>query len=80
MNYVRILVLASVLTGLGACAPKGATTTAAADTSPTLATVNGTVITQNFFDFYVKAISGKKPAELTAEQQSNALDNLIRAN
>ena len=42
MNYVRILVLASVLTGLGACAPKGATTTAAADTSPTLATVNGT--------------------------------------
>ncbi len=80
MNYVRLLVLASVLTGLGACAPKGATTTAAADTSPTLATVNGTVITQNFFDFYVKAISGKKPGELTAEQQSQALDNLIRAN
>jgi peptidyl-prolyl cis-trans isomerase C len=80
MNYVRILVLASVLTALAACQPKGATTTATADTSPTLATVNGTAITQNFFDFYVKAISGKKPAELTADQQAQALDNLIRAN
>ena len=81
MNYVRILVLASVLTALAACQPQGtATTTAAADTSATLATVNGTKITQNFFDFYVKAISGKKPAELTADQQAQALDNLIRAN
>ena len=80
MNYVRILVLASVLTALAACQPKGAATTGAADTSPTLATVNGTTITQNFFDFYVKAISGKKPAELTADQQAQALDNLIRAN
>jgi peptidyl-prolyl cis-trans isomerase C len=80
MNYVRILVLASVLTALAACQPKGAATTAAVDTSATLATVNGTKITQNFFDFYVKAISGKKPSELTADQQAQALDNLIRAN
>jgi len=80
MNYARILVLVSVLTALAACQPQGAATTAAADTSATLATVNGTKITQNFFDFYVKAISGKKPAELTADQQAQALDNLIRAN
>jgi peptidyl-prolyl cis-trans isomerase C len=80
MNYVRILVLAGVLTALAACQPQGAATTAAADTSATLATVNGTKISQNFFDFYVKAISGKKPAELTADQQAQALDNLIRAN
>jgi peptidyl-prolyl cis-trans isomerase C len=80
MNYVRFLVLASVLTALAACQPKGTTATATVDTSPTLATVNGTPITQNFFDFYVKAISGKKPAELTADQQGQALDNLIRAN
>lgn len=79
MNYARVLVLASVLTALAACQPKG-TATATVDTSPTLATVNGTTITQNFFDFYVKAISGKKPGELTAEQQAQALDNLIRAN
>jgi peptidyl-prolyl cis-trans isomerase C len=79
MNYARILVLASVLTALAACQPKGAATTAAADTSPALATVNGKAITQNFFDFYIKAISGKKPGDLTPEQQSQALDNLIRA-
>jgi peptidyl-prolyl cis-trans isomerase C len=79
MNYARILVLASVLTALAACQPKGAATTAAADTSPALATVNGTAITQNFFDFYIKAISGKKHGDLTPDQQSQALDNLIRA-
>ena len=79
MNYARIIVLASVLTALAACQPKGASTTAAADTSPALATVNGTPITQNFFDFYIKAISGKKAGDLSPEQQSQALDNLIRA-
>jgi peptidyl-prolyl cis-trans isomerase C len=79
MNYARIFVLASVLTALAACQPKGAATTAAADTSPALATVNGTTITQNFFDFYIKAIAGKKASDLTPEQQSVALDNLIRA-
>jgi len=79
MNYARIVVLASVLTALAACQPKGAATTAAADTSPALATVNGTTITQNFFDFYIKAIAGKKASDLTPEQQSVALDNLIRA-
>ena len=79
MNYARIVVLASVLTALAACQPKGASTTAAADTSPALATVNGTPITQNFFDFYIKAISGKKPGDLSPDQQSQALDNLIRA-
>ena len=79
MNYARIFVLASVLTALAACQPKGGATTAAADTSPALATVNGTTITQNFFDFYIKAIAGKKPSDLTPEQQSVALDNLIRA-
>ena len=79
MNYARIIILASVLTALAACQPKGAATTAAADTSPALATVNGTPITQNFFDFYIKAIAGKKVSDLTPEQQSQALDNLIRA-
>jgi peptidyl-prolyl cis-trans isomerase C len=79
MNYARIVVLAGVLTALAACQPKGASTTAAADTSPALATVNGTPITQNFFNFYIKAISGKKPGDLSPDQQSQALDNLIRA-
>ena len=76
MNYARILAVAGVL-ALAACQPKGASSTA--DTSPTLATVNGTAITQNFFDFYIKAISGKASSGLTPDQQSQALDNLIRA-
>ena len=78
MNYARILAVAGVLATLAACQPKGASTSSA-DTSPTLATVNGTAITQNFFDFYIKAISGKTTSALTSDQQSTALDNLIRA-
>jgi peptidyl-prolyl cis-trans isomerase C len=78
MNYARILVVAGVLIALAACQPKGASTSMA-DTSPTLATVNGTAITQNFFDFYIKAIAGKPSSALTPDQQSQALDNLIRA-
>ena len=78
MNYARILAVAGVLATLAACQPKGASTSSA-DTSPTLATVNGTAITQNFFDFYIKAISGKTSSALTPDQQSTALDNLIRA-
>jgi peptidyl-prolyl cis-trans isomerase C len=79
MNYARILVVAGVLTLLAACQPKGGSTSATTDTSPTLATVNGTAITQNFFDFYVKAIAGKPSSALTPDQQSQLLDNLIRA-
>jgi peptidyl-prolyl cis-trans isomerase C len=77
MNYARILVVAGVLATLAACQPKGAASSTT-DTSPTLATVNGTVITQNFFDFYVKAIAGKTSAGLSPDQKSQVLDNLIR--
>ena len=76
MNYARILVVAGVLATLAACQPKGAST---ADTSPTLATVNGTAITQNLFDFYVKAAFGKTSSSLSPDAQSQALDSLIRA-
>jgi peptidyl-prolyl cis-trans isomerase C len=78
MNHSRILVLAIALGALAACQPKGAATSTG-DTSPTLATVNGTPITQNFFDFYIKTIVGKPASALTADQRSQALDNLIRA-
>jgi peptidyl-prolyl cis-trans isomerase C len=79
MNYSRTLVLAIALGGLAACHPKAATT-GTVDTSAPIATVNGTAITQDFFDFYVKGITGGKPATvLTPEQRTQALDNLIRA-
>lgn len=55
----------------------GSTTDAKATSEP-VATVNGKPISRELFEFYVKAAAGKKPEELTAEQRSAALDNLVR--
>jgi len=42
--------------------------------------VNGTPISRDFYEFYIKGITGgKSSAELTAQQRSVALDNLITA-
>ncbi len=79
MNYSRVLVVAMALGALAACQPKGAAPGGTADTSPTLASVNGTPITQNFFNFYIKAVTGKEAGTLSADQRTNALDNLVRA-
>ncbi len=78
MNHSRIVIVASLL-GIAACQPKASTSPIAQDSSPPVATVNGTHISRGFFDSYIKAISGKSTAELTPEQRSQALDNLIRA-
>jgi peptidyl-prolyl cis-trans isomerase C len=78
MKYSRIVLVASLLS-LAACHPKSEGTAGAADTSPAIATVNGTPISRNFFESYIKAITGKASADLTTEQRSQALDNLIRA-
>jgi peptidyl-prolyl cis-trans isomerase C len=43
-----------------------------------VATVNGATITRNTFNFYVKGAAGKPAAELTPEQRSELLDNLVR--
>ncbi len=77
MNHLRLLLLAAALAALGACQPKTAAT--AGDVSPPVATVDGTPISRDFYEFYIKGISGKTSAELTPEQRSLALDNLIRA-
>jgi peptidyl-prolyl cis-trans isomerase C len=76
MNHSRILLLAA-LVALGACHPKTAVTTG--DTSPPVATVNGSSISRDFYEFYIKGITGKASAELTPQQRDLALDNLIRA-
>ena len=79
MNYSRILLLAG-LVGLASCQPKtDSSLSTPADNSVAVATVNGTNISQNFFEQYIKAITGKASSELTAEQRTQALDNLIRA-
>src|SRR5215470_11360304 len=77
MNHSRLALLVLLLAGLAACQPK---TSAVNDNSPPVATVNGAPISVNFYDFYIKGITGgKAPADLTAEQRGLALDNLIRA-
>ena len=76
MNHCRILLLAATLVALGACQPKTAVT---GDTSPPVATVNGSPISRDFYEFYIKGITGKTSAELTPPQRELALDNLIRA-
>src|ERR1700687_3178792 len=76
MNHSRILFLAA-LAALGACQPKTGVTTG--DTSPPVATVNGSPISRDFYEFYIKGITGKSSAELPPQQRELALDNLIRA-
>jgi peptidyl-prolyl cis-trans isomerase C len=78
MHYRRTLLLVALLAGLAACQPKGGTT-ASTDNSPPVATVNGTSISRDFFEFYIKGMTGKPSSELSNEQRSQALDNLIRA-
>jgi peptidyl-prolyl cis-trans isomerase C len=80
MNYRRLLLLAGLL-GLASCQPKtdSGPSVGSADHSPAVATVNGTNITKDFFEQYIKAITGKASGDLTPEQRNQALDNLIRA-
>jgi peptidyl-prolyl cis-trans isomerase C len=77
MNHVRILLLAVAAATLAACQPKPAAT--ATDTSPPVAIVDGFPITRDFYEFYIKGITGgKASADLSQQQRSAALDNLIR--
>jgi peptidyl-prolyl cis-trans isomerase C len=79
MNYLRVFFLAAALAALAACQPKTAATAAVADNSPAIATVNGSPISRDFYEFYIKGITGKNAADLTPQMRATALDNLIRA-
>jgi peptidyl-prolyl cis-trans isomerase C len=78
MNHARILFLAAALAAaLSACQPK---TAATGDTSPPVAIVDGVPISRDFYEFYIKGITGgKNSSDLNAQQRAAALDNLIRA-
>jgi peptidyl-prolyl cis-trans isomerase C len=80
MNHVRILLLAVAAAALAACQPKTAATAGAgSDTSPPVAIVDGFPITRDFYEFYIKGVTGgKSSADLTPPQRAAALDNLIR--
>jgi peptidyl-prolyl cis-trans isomerase C len=82
MNYWKLcLVSGSLMLGLGglAACDKKADSATPADNSPPVATVNGTPIGRDFYEFYVKNVAGKPSSELPKEQREQALDNLIRA-
>ena len=77
MNHPPLLLLAVSCAALGACQSKTADTSA--ERSPPVATVDGAPISRDFYEFYIKGVTGKTSAELTPEQRNLALDNLIRA-
>ncbi|HTX04279.1 MAG TPA: peptidylprolyl isomerase [Steroidobacteraceae bacterium] len=81
MKHLRILCLTAALVALAACQPKSPSVAASASssTSPTVATVDGTPISRDFYEFYIKGITGKTSSDLTPQQRTLALDNLIRA-
>jgi len=80
MNIVKPLTVAGLLL-LAACnkgAPAPDTSASASPAEKPIATVNGTPISQGMFDYYVKNTAGKPTTELTPDQRSQLLDNLIR--
>ncbi|HEY2036348.1 MAG TPA: peptidylprolyl isomerase [Steroidobacteraceae bacterium] len=81
MKYPRILCLTLALVALAACQPKSPSGTASesSTSSPAVATVDGTPISRDFYEFYIKGVTGKASSDLSPEQRTQALDNLIRA-
>jgi len=83
MKYLRTLLVSAALVALAACQPQAgggaAPAGGAASNSPPIATVNGTPIRRDFFDFYVKQVAGRNATELNDEQRGQVLDSLVRA-
>ena len=84
MKHLRILGLTAALVALAACQQNSSSGTASQSSSPsasspTVATVDGTPINRDFYEFYIKGITGKTSSDLSPEQRSQALDNLVRA-
>jgi peptidyl-prolyl cis-trans isomerase C len=63
---------------LAACSKGGPTADTTKPADKPVATVNGTPISRAMFEYYAKNTAGKPAAELTPEQRSQLLDNLIR--
>ena len=77
MKHLRIVCLVFALLGLSACHPKSPASGASA---AAVASVNGVPITRQFYDAYIKMISGgRTSSDLTPRQRALVLDGLIRA-
>ena len=84
MKHLRILCLTAALVALAACQQFKSSSTSTsqsspAASSPAVATVDGTPISRDLYEFYIKGVTGKTSSDLSPEQRSQALDNLIRA-
>ena len=80
MKPFKVLLLSMAVASLAACHPNATTGSASSAASENIATVNGTAITRNMYDFYIKnALQGKDPSTLTQQQKNEALDTLVRA-
>jgi peptidyl-prolyl cis-trans isomerase C len=82
MKPFKVVLVSAAVASLAGCHPNTTTTTGASTATPVnnVATVNGTPITRNMYDFYIKnALQGKDPSTLTQQQKDEALDNLVRA-
>jgi peptidyl-prolyl cis-trans isomerase C len=76
---MRLCAAAIVAMGLAAC-NKGQPAAPAASDAPApapAAIVDGTTISRPAYDFYLKSLAGKSPVELTPEQKSQVLDEMI---
>jgi len=77
----RLYATAALTVLIAACAKKPLTAAPAASTTPQAAPaaiVDGTPISRDAYDFYVKSLTGGKDAStLTAEQKDEVLDNLV---
>jgi peptidyl-prolyl cis-trans isomerase C len=76
MKSIRSLALVT-LVALAGCTqtPQPAADAAAKP----VATVNGTAISSDMFEYFAKNLSGKASKDLTEEQRTQLLDNLVRA-
>jgi peptidyl-prolyl cis-trans isomerase C len=79
MKLTKILPL--IVLAAAGCSKMGGTassTTTAATTDKPVATVDGAPITKEMFEYYAKATTNKAITDLTADQRSQLLDNLVR--
>lgn len=77
MNIIKRIPWLLGLAVLG-CSQQGAPPAADAAAKP-VATVNGVAISREMYEYVAKNVAGKPSAELTAEQRTQLLDDLVRA-
>ncbi|HEX4375929.1 MAG TPA: peptidylprolyl isomerase [Steroidobacteraceae bacterium] len=77
MKISRVLPLAT-LALLAACNKPTLPQDSSKPGDKPVATVNGTPISRDMYDFYVRNTAGKSQAELSADQRSQLLENLVR--